>query len=62
MFPGRGWLEVDWDRSEAPGLDLHHAVDGPEGRTRHGEDFNDAIPATPVLNLDLESGMIRRER
>ena len=55
MFPGRGWLEVDGNRGEAAGLDLHDGVDRPEGGAGQGEDFNDAISATPVLNLHLET-------
>ena len=45
---------MDRNRREAAGLDLHHGVDCPEGRTRQGEDFYDAISTTPVLDLDLQ--------
>ena len=55
MVPRRGRFEVDGNRGEAAGLDLHHGVDRPEGGAGQGEDFNDAVRTTSVFNLHLET-------
>ena len=53
MVSRRGRFEVDGNRGEAAGLDLHDGVDRPEGGAGQGEDLNDAISATSVFNLHL---------